>query len=185
MVRDIAIFGAGGYGREMASLLKRINKQQQCWNFIGFFDDDVVNKPIGYRNEYGEILGNLEMLNTYPKPLSVILAIGKPKILKAVYEAITNPLIDFPNIVAPEAHILDIDNFSMGKGNILGSFSSMSCNVHIGDFNIFNNIFFCFFRQMIYFIICFFNFFYHENEAIFHCLNDLDIFGMIHQKIYI
>lgn len=139
MVRDIAIFGAGGYGREMASLLKRINKQQQCWNFIGFFDDDVVNKPIGYRNEYGEILGNLEMLNTYPKPLSVILAIGKPKILKAVYEAITNPLIDFPNIVAPEAHILDIDNFSMGKGNILGSFSSMSCNVHIGDFNIFNN----------------------------------------------
>lgn len=51
------------------------------------------------------------MLNTYPKPLSVILAIGKPKILKAVYEAITNPLIDFPNIVAPEAHILDIDNF--------------------------------------------------------------------------
>lgn len=35
------------------------------------------------------------MLNTYPKPLSVILAIGKPKILKAVYEAITNPLIDF------------------------------------------------------------------------------------------
>ena len=139
MVRDLAIFGAGGYGREMASLLKRINKQQQCWNFIGFFDDDVVNKPIGYRNEYGEILGNLEMLNTYPKPLSVILAIGKPKILKAVYEAITNPLIDFPNIVAPEAHILDIDNFSMGKGNILGSFSSMSCNVHIGDFNIFNN----------------------------------------------
>ena len=36
-------------------------------------------------------------------------------------------------------NLLDIDNFSMGKGNILGSFSSMSCNVHIGDFNIFNN----------------------------------------------
>ena len=133
-MKDIAIYGAGGFGREVACLIERINKARETpiWNFIGFFDDDVVNKPIGYRNEYGEILGNLEMLNTYPKPLSVILAIGKPKILKAVYEAITNPLIDFPNIVAPEAHILDIDNFSMGKGNILGSFSSMSCNVHIG-----------------------------------------------------
>ena len=139
MIKDIAILGAGGFGREIASLLKRINQQQQCWNFIGFFDDDVINKPIGHRNEYGEVIGNLDVLNAYSKPLSVVLAMGKPHLLKSTYERISNSFIDFPNIVAPEASILDVDNFSMGKGNILCSFSSMSCNVRLGDFNVFNN----------------------------------------------
>ena len=41
---------------------------------------------------------------------------GKPHLLKSAYERISNSLIDFPNIVAPEASILDVDNFSMGKG---------------------------------------------------------------------
>lgn len=138
-MKDIAIFGAGGFGREIASLLKRINHHEPTWNFIGFFDDDLANKPVGSRNEYGEILGSSSELNKYPYPLSVVLAIGKPKILKAVFLKITNPLIEFPNIIAPDASILDIDNFSMGKGNILCSFSSMSCNVRLGDFNVFNN----------------------------------------------
>lgn len=138
-MKDIAIFGAGGFGREMASLLKRINRDKPTWNFIGFFDDDAVNKPIGYENEYGKILGSSKELNNYSTPLSLILAIGNPTALKVVYEKISNSLIDFPNIVAPEASILDIENFSMGKGNILCSFSSMSCNVRLGNFNVFNN----------------------------------------------
>lgn len=138
-MKDIAIFGAGGFGREMASLLKRINQNKPTWNFVGFYDDDTRNKPIGYKNEYGEILGSTKELNDYSKPLSLILAIGKPIALRAVYEKITNTLIDFPNIIAPEASILDLENFSMGKGNILCSFSSMSCNVRLGDFNVFNN----------------------------------------------
>ena len=139
MIKDIAIFGAGGFGREMASLIKRINQQKPKWNFIGFFDDDIINKPIGHKNEYGKIIGNMDTLNTYSTSLSILLAIGNPKKMKSVYERISNTFIDFPNIVAPEASILDVDNFSMGKGNIICSFSSMSCNVHLGDFNIFNN----------------------------------------------
>lgn len=138
-MKDIAIFGAGGFGREMASLLKRINQYKPTWNFIGFFDDDLINKPIGSKNEYGEILGSSVDLNKYSLPLSIILAIGKPKSMKAVRDRITNTLIDFPNIIAPDASILDIDNFSLGEGNILCSFTSMSCNVCLGNFNIFNN----------------------------------------------
>ena len=138
-MREIAIYGAGGFGREVASLLKRINEITPTWNFIGFFDDDLQSKPIGSKNEYGQVLGSCQELNSYERPLSVIFAIGKPIILKKVYEKITNPLIEYPNIIAPEASILDSDNFSMGKGNIICSFSSMSCNVRLGDFNVFNN----------------------------------------------
>ena len=136
---DIVIYGAGGFGREMASLLKRQNAIEPTWNLIGFIDDDLEKHPVGSRNEYGVILGDCSYLNAYKKPLNVILALGKPALLKRVYEKISNPLIVFPNIIGPDAQILDKDNFSMGKGNIICSFTTMSCYVQLGDFNIFNN----------------------------------------------
>ena len=35
-VKDIAIFGAGGFGREVACLLRKINAVEPTWNFVGF-----------------------------------------------------------------------------------------------------------------------------------------------------
>lgn len=131
----IAIFGAGGFGREVASLIKRINKICHKWDFIGFFDDSNTAKD----NEYGEILGNINSLNKTDFPLSVAIAVGNPKSLRSIKERIINPLISFPNIIAPEAHILDPENFQIGEGNIVCSFSSLSCNVSLGNFNIINN----------------------------------------------
>ena len=39
-MKDIAIYGFGGYGREIASIIKCINTIEPTWNIIGFFDDD-------------------------------------------------------------------------------------------------------------------------------------------------
>lgn len=38
-MKDIAVFGAGGFGREVANLIRRINAAAEVpeWNFIGFF----------------------------------------------------------------------------------------------------------------------------------------------------
>ena len=138
-MKPIVIVGAGGFGREVASLLKRINKEKPTWSFLGFYDDDTTNKPQGSRNEYGDILGTVSDLNQITSPTNAILAIGFPKMLKDVRSRLTNPLISFPNIIAPEASILDEDNYMMGEGNVLGSFSSISCHVKLGNFNILNN----------------------------------------------
>ena len=36
-MKDIAIFGAGGLAKEIASLIERVNNtDNNCWNFIGF-----------------------------------------------------------------------------------------------------------------------------------------------------
>ena len=35
-MRDIAIYGAGGFGKEVACLLNRINEVNHQWNLIGF-----------------------------------------------------------------------------------------------------------------------------------------------------
>lgn len=135
-MKDIAIFGAGGFGRELACLINIINKGMPTWNFIGFYDDNKELK--GSSNEYGKVLGSLEDLNSIDYPLAVAIAIGKPSIVRKVASSINNKNIYFPNIIAPNTFFLDEQSVSMGKGNIVCINCSFSCNIHIGDFNTFN-----------------------------------------------
>ena len=138
-MKDIAIFGAGGFGREVACMINRINlhaENEEKWNLVGFFDD--ATKLKGTRNEYGEVLGGIDILNSWSTPLSVALAIGTPEILKLLVSKITNPLVEFPNIIAPDVTYWDKDNVRIGRGNIICSQCILSTNVTIGDFNILN-----------------------------------------------
>ena len=66
-MKDIAIYGAGGFGRETACLLREINEVAPTWNFIGFFDDGL---PAGTRNHQGETLGGIDALNALNFPTS-------------------------------------------------------------------------------------------------------------------
>lgn len=136
-MKDIVIYGAGGFGREVACLLRRINEQKPTWNFIGFFDD---GKEVGVSNEYGTILGGINELNSIMKPLSVILAIGNPKIVEKLVNSINTPLVEFPNIFSPDTVFLDKNNISFGKGNIICTGCLFSCKIEIGNFNIFNGL---------------------------------------------
>ena len=43
-MKDIAIYGAGGFGKEVACLINRINEKDPSWNLIGFFDDNPAKK---------------------------------------------------------------------------------------------------------------------------------------------
>lgn len=137
MMKDLAIYGMGGFGREVACLVKHINKSEKepKWNLIGFFDD---GKQIGEKCEYGECIGGLSELNSWKTPLDVAMSIGKPETLKRLVESITNNNINFPNIIASDICWYDRDAVHLGKGNIISRECQFSCNVQIGDFNIFN-----------------------------------------------
>jgi len=134
-MRKIAIYGAGGFGREVACLINKINEQSATWELVGFFDDGV---PKGTRNEYGEILGGMDELNNYHEQLSLTIAIGNPKVVEKIVNKISSNKIEFPNIIAPDVVFLDEKNYSIGFGNIITTGCLISCNVHIGNFNIFN-----------------------------------------------
>ena len=128
----IAIFGAGGFGREVACLLRKINEVKPTWNFVGFFDDGLEK---GATVDDGTVLGGIDELNAVDHPLSVVVAIGSPKSIKNVVEQIHNPHIQFPNIISPDAKWLDAKRVKMGKGNVVAMGNYFSCNVQIGDFN--------------------------------------------------
>lgn len=133
-MKEIAIFGAGGFGREVACLLKHINMAKPQWNFIGFYDDGIEK---GTALDYGEVLGGMAELNTVDRPLSVVVALGNPATLKEVVNHITNKNIDFPNIISPNTTWLDPDSVNIGKGNVVCMNCYFSCNMSMGDFNMF------------------------------------------------
>lgn len=134
-MKDIAIYGAGGFGREVACLIHKINEKNQEWNFIGFFDDGLA---LGTQNEYGIILGGIEELNSFSNEISIVIGIGNPVLVKKISTLITNQKIDFPNIIAPNSMFIDPENVEIGIGNIISFGCTFSCNVKIGNFNIFN-----------------------------------------------
>ena len=135
-MKDVVIYGAGDYGREIACVLKRINKIESVWNLVGFIDDV---KPVGTQNEYGKVLGGIDALNSYDGPINVVLSIGSPSAVKAITAKITKKDVEFPNIIAPDVVFLDENNYKIGKGNVLCAGCLVSCNARIGDFNTFND----------------------------------------------
>lgn len=136
-MKDIAIYGAGGFGKEVACLINRINEKEKSWNLIGFFDDNpkLKEKMISH---YGLCLGGIEELNAYNKVINVVIAIGNPSIIKKIIDKVNNPYVSYPNIIHPNIVYSDIDTFNIGKGNIIQANCTMSCDVTIGDFNLLN-----------------------------------------------
>jgi sugar O-acyltransferase (sialic acid O-acetyltransferase NeuD family) len=80
----------------------------------------------------------MDDLNAVNEPLAIAIAVGTPKTRKMIYDRITNPNISFPNIIAPSFKVLDPKTFKIGKGNIIQDNCSATCDVTIGDFNVFN-----------------------------------------------
>lgn len=134
IMKNIAIFGAGGFGKEVACLIKQINDVDPQWNLIGFFDD---GKEKGERiSHYGKILGGMAEINAYPENLALAIAIGNPVSLRNVRGRIKNDKIYFPNIIAPTFGMSDPETFTIGEGNVIGHGCAVSCDVSIGSFNI-------------------------------------------------
>lgn len=134
-MKDIAIFGAGGFGREVLALIKDINRKEHLWNIVGFFDDghekgEIVN---GY-----PIIGQTEELNHWSTPISLAIAIGNPVLKKKIFDDIINPLIDYPTFIHPSVWIGDREYVEIGKGCIICAGVMITTNVQIKDFVVLN-----------------------------------------------
>ena len=135
-MKKIAIYGAGGFGREVYCLIQKINAVSEQWDVIGFFDDGKQKgDAVGH---YGVVLGGMTDVNAWPEELAVVIAVGSTANMKKISSGIHNPKISFPNIIHRDVIFADADSVKMGKGNIVQRGSAFSCDVSIGDFNIFN-----------------------------------------------
>lgn len=133
-MKKIAIIGAGGFGREVKTIIDDINKVEKQYEFVGFFDDgfpkdEVIN---GF-----PVLGGVADINDLQEKYAIVIAIGDPKTKAKIHEIISNDLIEYPNIVHPRAMISE-DYVEIGIGNIITAGCIITCNIKIEDFVILN-----------------------------------------------
>lgn len=134
-MKDIAIIGAGGFGREVNMLIDHINLFEKKFNFIGFFDDGIQK---GTKINNSIVLGDIEDLNKWKNPLLIVIAIGNPKIKKVISEKITNPNVSYPVLVHPSVIIGDTFNNQIGDGSIICAGVIITVDVKIGNHVILN-----------------------------------------------
>ena len=128
-MHDMVIYGAGGQGREVAEMVRRINDRHRVWSLIGFIDDGVAAESVwGGRG----VLGGFNFAADYGKPLDVVLAIADPKSKKRIYESLKRyPHISFPNII--DCGVELSSSVVMGEGVIISHQCSISVDVTLGS----------------------------------------------------
>lgn len=134
-MKKIAIFGAGGFGREVQSLIEQINKAQQTYEFIGYFDDGVQKGKL--INNF-PVLGGVNEANKWTEPLNMVFAIGDPTTKRKVIEQINCPFITFPVLIHPNVLIGDMQFNSIGEGCIICAGNIITVNIKIGAHVILN-----------------------------------------------
>lgn len=132
---DIAIFGAGGFGREVAMLIEEINLQNPTFNIIGFFDDNI--EPQTTIGDY-VVKGGLKEINTFNEPLGIVLAVGNPKVKAAILNKINNDSIFYPNLIHPSVTISKSQRVEIGEGCIICKGCIITVDINIGSHVIFN-----------------------------------------------
>lgn len=129
-MEKIAIIGAGGFGREVKILIDHINQIAPTYELLGFFDDSLDKQTIV---NGVPVLGRIEDINSYNEKLSIAVGIGSPKVKKAIIDKITNPNINYPNVISPSA-LISNDDVTLGQGNIICAGTNVSCNIDIRNF---------------------------------------------------
>lgn len=132
-MKDLYIIGAGGFGREVAWLVERINAVEPTWNLVGFIDDDE-SKWDTNEDDY-PVLGGCEYLKKLGNVYAVC-AIGAAKIRKIVIEKMKESTVKFATLIDPSALISK--RVEIGEGTIICANSIITVDIKIGEHVIIN-----------------------------------------------
>ena len=144
-MKDLIIIGAGGFGREVSWLVKRINEVCPQWNLLGFLDDNQIiqSKNIDKYN----VIGKVDDIVNYPDAY-VVCCVADASVRKMLVERVkSNPfatLVDPSAIVSAEVEIGDGSvicagvvitvDISIGKHNIIDVNSTVGHDAVLEDF---------------------------------------------------
>lgn len=130
----LAIYGAGGLGREVALMIAQINRREPSWTLEGFYDDGVSKDSV---IDGLPVLGGMEDLNQRKDSLSLVIAIADPQVRKSIADRITNESVHFPVLIHPDANPGGEDNY-FGRGTIITAGCILTTGIVTGEFVIIN-----------------------------------------------
>lgn len=135
MKNKIAVYGAGGLGREIAVMIHQINAVSHRGHLIGFFDDGVGKGSVV---DGLPVIGGINEVNVYDEDLDLCIAIADPHLRSNLVNKISNPRIGFPVIAHPSAILGDAKRNSFGRGAIITAGVIMTTGISVGEFCILN-----------------------------------------------
>ena len=134
-MKDLIIFGASGFGREVAWAVERLNKVTPTWNLLGFMDDadDIQGTEInGYK-----VLGKTADVSNYPDAYYVV-AVGASRTREKIVSNMktVNPSIKFGTVIDPSVEMSEL--VTIGEGTIICAHTIITVNIEIGAHVIIN-----------------------------------------------
>jgi sugar O-acyltransferase (sialic acid O-acetyltransferase NeuD family) len=126
MKKKLLIYGAGGLGREVLSMINQLSD----WEVSGFVDDVL---PVETMVKGLPVLGNKSYLNKFSGNCHLIVAIGDPATKKKIISSIENKNVLYPILIHPAAVLQDALNITIGKGSIICAGCVLTCDITIGE----------------------------------------------------
>lgn len=132
-MKDLYIIGAGGFGREVAWLVERINNVQPTWNLKGFIDD---NESLWgrYEDDY-RIIGGCDYLLSLDE-VYVVCAVGSARVRKIIIEKLKDSAVKFATVVDPS--VILSKRVEIGDGTIICAGTVITVDIKIGKHVIIN-----------------------------------------------
>ena len=131
----LAIFGAGGLGREVRVLIEQINAARPQWALLGFYDDAPPADPARLGLPY---LGTGADLNATATPLAVAVAVGNPAARAAVVARLGSGQLSFPTLCHPGVALAGYQHLHIGAGCLIQQGCILTTHVTLGRFVLLN-----------------------------------------------
>ena len=128
-LQPLAIFGAGGLGREVLMLVHQLNEVAPTWELLGFYDDV---RPAAGTIHGLPYLGMTTDLNATPTPLHVVVAVGSSQGRAAVAHRLTSPHLSFPTLIHPSVACAPYQQLRFGPGCIICQGCILTTDITLG-----------------------------------------------------
>lgn len=134
-MKDLYIIGAGGFGREVAWLVRRINEKSPTWNLVGFIDDD--SRKHGTLEDGYPVVGGTELLGSRKEDTYVVCAVGSAQIRKSIVDKLkVYSKIKYATLIDPS--VIISDQVKIGEGSIICAGTIVTVDVVLGKHVIIN-----------------------------------------------
>ncbi len=137
-MRRVAIVGAGGMAREVASALEWINRYQAPVEFLGYLVSDL--SKLDDRDSRESVIGDFSWIEKHRSSVDALaIGIGTPAVRLKLSRQLSQafPEIEWPVIVHPTA-IVDYDSAQLGEGAFIGARCVSTVNLVLEPFALCN-----------------------------------------------
>jgi sugar O-acyltransferase (sialic acid O-acetyltransferase NeuD family) len=125
MKKELIIYGAGGLGREVLTMVHALPE----WQPIGFIDDNV---PAGTNVKGLKVLGGISILDSMTSIPNIVLAVGSPLVKKRLDEQLLKYSVQFPRLIHPSVILQDAASIIIDAGSIITAGCILTTDIHIG-----------------------------------------------------